>query len=140
MLIFIYTFGGFEGLIEVINELALNFSVGILGLFIAGYFIGKKTEILINEKKWNSIFVGIVALILILFIGILFGSSVGFLTDGLNHIDREGQLSDSLFDYYIKPLFWIMLFGIIPTIIVGGIMGWKIKTFKNNVRSILRND
>jgi cell shape-determining protein MreD len=128
-----YTFGGFEGLIEIINELALNLSVGILGLYIAGYFIGKKTEILINEKKWNSILVGIVALILILLIGILFGSSVGFLQDGLNHIDREGQLSDSLFDYYIKPLFWIMLFGIIPTIIVGGIMGWKIKTCYNTV-------
>jgi len=133
MLIFMYTFGGFEGLIEIINELALNLSVGILGLYIAGYFIGKKTEILINEKKWNSILVGIVALILILLIGILFGSSVGFLQDGLNHIDREGQLSDSLFDYYIKPLFWIMLFGIIPTIIVGGIMGWKIKTCYNTV-------
>jgi cell shape-determining protein MreD len=133
MLIFIFTFGGFEGLIEIISELALNLSVGILGLFIAGYFIGKKTEILINEKKWNSILVGIVALILILLIGILFGSSVGFLQEGLNHIDREGQLSDSLFDYYIKPLFWIMLFGIIPTIIVGGIMGWKIKTTPNKV-------
>jgi hypothetical protein len=68
-----------------------------------------------------------------LLIGILFGSSVGFLQEGLNHIDREGQLSDSLFDYYIKPLFWIMLFGIIPTIIVGGIMGWKIKTTPNKV-------
>ncbi len=128
MLMFIYTFGGFKGLIEIINELALNLSVGILGLFIAGYFIGKKTEILINEKKWNSIIVGIVALILILLIGILFGSSVGFLQDGLNHIYREGQLSNSILDYYIKPLFWIMLFGIIPTILVGGIMGWKIKT------------
>lgn len=122
-----YTFGGFEGLIDIISELALNLSIGILGLFVAGYFIGKKTEFLINEKKWNSIIVGIVALILILLIGILFGSSVGFLQDGLNHIDREGQLANSLFDYYIKPLFWIMLFGIIPTIIVGGIMGWKIK-------------
>lgn len=46
-----YTFGGYEGLIDIISELALNLSIGILGLFVAGYFIGKKTEVLINKKK-----------------------------------------------------------------------------------------
>ncbi|PNW28710.1 hypothetical protein BKP44_07270 [Formosa algae] len=123
-----YTFGGFEGLLDIISELYLNLSIGILGLFIGGYFIGKKAETLIKEKNWNSILVGIISLILILLTGIFFGSSVGFFQEGLNHIDRQGQLSDSIFDYYIKPLFWIMLLGILPTILVGGIMGWKIKT------------
>jgi hypothetical protein len=60
--------------------------------------LGKKADVLI-KKKWNSILVGIIGLILILIIGIFFGSSVSFLQEGLNHINRQGELADSLFDY-----------------------------------------
>ena len=84
----------------------------------------------IKSRKLNSILTGIIGLNLILLFGIIFGSTVGFIEEGLGEFDRENGIKDALFDYYVKPLFWIFLMGIIPTIIVGGALGYGIK---NNV-------
>ena len=124
--IIIWTFG-FKDLIHFITTLSLNLFIGICGLFIAGYFISKKMEKLIKIKKKNSVLIGIVGLILILLIGVLIGSSVGFIEEGIDNFDRENGIQNALFDYYVKPLFWIFFFGIIPTLIVGGILGYGIK-------------
>lgn len=126
-IIIISMFGKFSDLIDIISDWPLNLGIGITALYFSGNFIGNKMEFLISHKKWNSFLVGIFGLIAILLIGIFFGSTVGFLQEGIENIERENGLKNALFDYYIKPLFWIILFGIIPTIIVGGIMGWKIK-------------
>ncbi|MEE9430811.1 MAG: hypothetical protein V3V16_07215 [Melioribacteraceae bacterium] len=125
-IIITWTFG-FPDLIDIIVSLPLNLFVGICGLLIAGYYISTKMEKLINFRKWNSIFTGIIGLILILFIGVLFGSTVGFIEEGIENFDREDGIKNVLFDYYVKPLFWIFLFGIIPTVIVGGVLGYGIK-------------
>ncbi|PHS63385.1 MAG: hypothetical protein COB12_09560 [Flavobacterium sp.] len=125
-IIIIWTFG-FKDLIDFITSLPLNLLVGICGLFIAGYYISLKMEKLIKFRKWNSVLIGIIGLILILLIGVLIGSSVGFIEEGIETFDRENGIKNALFDYYVKPLFWIFLFGIIPTVIVGGILGYGIK-------------
>ncbi len=124
--IVIWTFG-FKDLIDIIVNLPLNLFVGIFGLFMAGYYISIQTENLIKIRKWNSILTGIIGLILILFIGVIFGSSVGFIEEGIGAFDRENGIKNALFDYYVKPLFWIFLMGIIPTVIVGGFLGYGIK-------------
>ena len=111
-IIIIWTFG-FKDLIDIIVSLPLNLFVGIFGLFIGGYYI--------------SILTGIIGLILILLIGVLIGSSVGFIEEGIEDFGKENGIKNALFDYYVKPLFWIFLFGIIPTVIVGGILGYGIK-------------
>jgi Na+/glutamate symporter len=125
-LIIVWTFG-FKDLIDFITSLPLNLLVGICGLFIAGYYISLKMEKLIKFRKWNSVLTGIIGLILILLIGVLIGSSVGFIEEGIETFDRKNGIKNVLFDYYVKPLFWIFLFGIIPTVIVGGILGYGIK-------------
>jgi hypothetical protein len=125
-LIIVWTFG-FKDLNDFITSLPLNLLVGICGLFIAGYYISLKMEKLIKFRKWNSVLTGIIGLILILLIGVLIGSSVGFIEEGIENFDRENGIKNALFDYYVKPLFWIFLFGIIPTVIVGGILGYGIK-------------
>ena len=125
-IIIIWTFG-FKDLIDFITSLPLNLLVGICGLFIAGYYISLKMEKLIKFRKWNSVLIGIIGLILILLIGVLIGSSVGFIEEGIETFDRENGIKNAIFDYYVKPLFWIFLFGIIPTVIVGGILGYGIK-------------
>jgi hypothetical protein len=126
-LIIIRMFGRFSDLTDLISEWTLNLGIGILALYISGIYVGNKIEYLIDHKKWNSFLVGMVGLIIILLIGIFFGSTVGFLQEGIENINRENGLENALIDYYIKPLFWIILFGIIPTIIVGGIMGYGIR-------------
>jgi hypothetical protein len=126
-IIIITMFGNFNDLTDMLTDWPLNLGIGISALYISGYYIGKRMELLIDIKKWNSILTGMIGLLIILLIGILFGSTIGFLQEGIENIDRENGLSNALFDYYVKPLFWIMFFGIIPTIIFGGLMGYGIK-------------
>lgn len=131
-IIIIWTFG-FKDLIDIIVSLPLNVFVGIFGLFIGGYYISILMENLIKNRKWNSILTGIIGLILILLIGVLIGSSVGFIQEGIQDFSKENGIKNALFDYYVKPLFWIFLFGIIPTIIVGGFLGYGIKKTCYNI-------
>lgn len=119
--------GDFNSLIDFLLGISLNVIVGITSLYLSGYFIGQKMQYLIVTREWNSVITGIIGLLLILIIGIFMGSSVAFLQEGVHYISTGGGVNDALFDYYIKPLFWILFFGIIPTIISGGIMGAKIK-------------
>ena len=77
-------------------------------------------ENLICEKKWNSILFGMLGLMLILIYG---GSTVGFVKEGLK---RGNNVYEAIVDYYFKPFFWILIFGFIPTLISGGILGYII--------------
>lgn len=125
MIVFLF---GPKLLADLLIHMFLNVGVGIIGLFASGYFIGRKMDQLIKKKSYPSVLTGMVGLFLILLVGILFGSSVGFLEQGLDHVQRYGRLGDSLFDYYVKPLFWILFFGWVPTLIVGGVLGYRIKS------------
>ena len=102
----------------------LNFTAALVALFVSSYYAGKKMGKLICEKKWNSILVGMIGLMVILICGVLGGATVGFLEEG---IMRGHNVSDSIVDYYFKPLFWILIFGFIPTFISGAFLGKKIK-------------
>jgi len=108
-------------------EWLINLAIGILALYVSGYYVGKKIEFLIKTKHWNSIATGIIGLFVVLLFGIIFGSSVGFLGEGIENIKNGNTLQNELFDYYFKPIFWVLFFGIIPTVIAGGIMGKEIK-------------
>jgi len=119
-----------KGVFGFILHFPLNFGLGLTALFGASYFIGKKMERLICRKKWNSIFVGMFGLVLILIVGVFGGSTVGFVEEGLM---RGNNIYDAIVDYYVKPFFWILLFGFIPTFISGGILGGKIKLMKTVV-------
>ena len=125
-IIIVWTFG-FKELIYSITYLPINLFVGICGLFISGYYISIKMEELIISRKWNSVLTGIIGLIFILLIGVLVGSSVAFIEEGIQDFNKENGIKNALFDYYVKPLFWIFFMGIIPTVIVGGFLGFGIK-------------
>jgi len=127
VIIIFFTYGDFSGLIEIISDWPLNLGVGILALYVSGNYVGNKMEFLIDHKKKNSILIGIGGSLAILLIGLFFGSTVGFLQKGLENIDGVNGLENTLIDYYMKPLTWILLFGIIPTIVIGGMIGYGIK-------------
>lgn len=120
-------FGGVQVLSEVISHWTLNIGVAVIALYVSGYFLGKRLDHNINTKKGSPILNGSIGLFLILLIGIISGATVGFIQEGVEHIARNGRLSDALFDYYTKPLYWIVLFGFIPTLIAGVILGYSIK-------------
>ena len=116
--------------VKVILDLKLNFFVGISSLFIIGYFLGNKLNKVLKNKGNLKIVHGIISILLILLFGTLIGSTVGYLEEGLPSYLKYGDLQKTLFDYYFKPLFWIMFFGFIPTLISGVFLGYFLKKLK----------
>lgn len=102
-----------------------NLLVGLAGLFLSAYVFGGWAGKEIIEKGRNHYFVGIKYGLIILFFGSLFGNTVGFVTEGLSELGQGSPI----IDYYVKPLYWIFIFGLIPTIIIGCFFGrriWKL--------------
>lgn len=118
---------GLKSFGETFINLPINLTFGFLGLYISGYFIAKKMEFQINERNRNKFMIGVFGLLIILLFGIISGSTVGFLEEGISHLNSYYKINDALFDYYFKPFFWILFFGIIPTIFTGMTLGYLIK-------------
>jgi len=112
---------------DFLNDLALNFLIGILGLYFVGYFIGQNLFMLKIKDKKYSVIHGILAIFGILFFGTLTGSTVGFIQEGLSN-GIKYSLVDEIYNYYFKPLYWIFLIGSIPTFVSGIILGISLKS------------
>lgn len=125
MFLFILQFD-FKDFFRFISNLILNLSVGVLGLYLVAFLIGERLFLLKCRSSKYRIWHGILAIFCVLFFGTLIGSTVGFIQEGL----PDGSnycLKDELFDYYYKPFFWIMLFGFLPTLISGCLLGYHLK-------------
>lgn len=98
--------------------------VGAIGLLSMSYVFGRRAgvEILVNGR--NKYAVGIKYGIITLWIATILGSSVGFFQEGL---DKIGTTDEPFEDYFLKPFFWVTVFGFIPTILFGLSFGWQIK-------------
>ena len=97
--------GKFNVLLGLLSDWALNLGVGILALYVAGHYMGKKMEFLINQKKCNSVLIGIIRSFIIFLFGIFFGSTVGFLQEGIESVGAREELKYSIVNYYLKPLY-----------------------------------
>ncbi|MEN5435781.1 hypothetical protein ABE545_19250 [Sphingobacterium faecium] len=104
---------------DFIQDFFLNFSIGIIGLYASAYGCG----LVLSKMNRIRIYHGILTSFLVLFIGTLAGSTVGFIQEGLPSTIEKGPISEAIFNYYTKPLFWIFFFGFIPTLISGLIIG-----------------
>lgn len=123
----IIALSGINGFIDIVVNFYINIGISIIALYFFGFIIGEKMDLLINIKNKNSLLIGVIGSLLMLFMGVLFGSTVGFLEEGLRDINTLEDFKDSIIDYYFKPFFWVLFFGIIPTIITGCVLGLSIK-------------
>ena len=130
--IMIFVMFGQNGILDTFFQWPIIMTVGILTLYVSGYYIGKKMEIEINLKKRNKNIIGVLGLFLILVLATFTGATVGFMQFGIMELDSFHSIGDVIFDYYFKPFFWILLFGIIPTIVTGIMLGILIKTTANS--------
>ena len=113
----------------------VNILTGVVIFYACGYLFGKKAgyEILIKKKDHQK--VGAKYGFFTLFVTVFLTSWVGFFQEGINNI---GTLDNPFYDYIFKPLFWVLLFGCIPSIIIGLLFGrWiknngKQKSMQNN--------
>lgn len=102
--------------------------IGTIGLLAMAYFFGQLAGVEILVKRKNEFLVGVKYGFIILLTGTLIGSTVGFVQEG---IDDIGGFSNPFYDYYFKPVYWVMMFGTIPTILIGLWFGWQIKRIGN---------
>lgn len=105
-------------------EFKFNVFVGAVGLLIMAYLFGQIAGVKILIKHRNYLLTGVKYSVLTLITGTLIGSSVGFFEEGINDI---GGFSNPFYDYFFKPFYWVMMFGIIPAIIIGLLFGYQIK-------------
>lgn len=122
-------FTGFEWrqVFAFILGLSLNISINIVGLYFIDYLVGQNLHRLIEKTRPYNILHGILTIFIVLVLGTIIGSTVEFLQDGFSYGYRN-NLMNELFDYYIKPLYWICMTGFIPTLINGIILGSKLRT------------
>ncbi len=120
-------FLGGRDVLDMLSDYPLNLGVGIGALFVIGFFASRRMNYLINIRRRSPILVGQIGSVLILICGILLGSTIGFIEEGFSSVNEYYKFSDAVCDYYYKPLYWILLFGGIPTFIVGGVLGYCIK-------------
>jgi hypothetical protein len=120
---------GVSGFMETIMFWPIILLLGILGLYISGFYVAQKMDTEINIKHQKTYLIGISGLLTILIIGTFIASTMGFIQFGISEIGQN-DLSDVIFDYYIKPYFWVFFFGIIPTFITGFILGKLIKNHR----------
>jgi hypothetical protein len=112
--------------INFVSSLFFNLFIGISGLYIIGYLIGQNLDKLKTKNNQYNPIHGVLVIFGVLFFGTLIGSTVGFLQEGLPK-GYGYNLQQELYDYYFKPLYWIFMFGFIPTLISGIILGSKLK-------------
>jgi len=102
----------------------INIVIGVLIFYVCGYFFGKRAgyEILIMKKDHQK--VGAKYGFLTLLVTTFLTSWIGFFQEG---IDNIGTIDEPFYDYIFKPMFWVILFGIIPSILLGLLFGKWIK-------------
>jgi hypothetical protein len=106
------------------DNYVFNMLVGGFGLLISGYFFGQRAGIEILIKGRNSKLIGIITGLAILWTGTILGSTIGFIQEGIEDI---GIYDNPFVDYYVKPIFWVTFFGLLPVIVVGVWFGGQIK-------------
>jgi hypothetical protein len=120
-----------EGLKSIIwlNELDLYSLLFILNwvflFFLFAFIFGMKAgkEILTKKRDYEK--VGMKYGFLTLLFASFFGCLPGLITEGMNGFTLK---SYGINAYIFKPMFWILLFGIIPSILTGRWLGKKIKS------------
>ena len=102
----------------------INIIIGIGILYGLAYMFGKNAGYEILIKKRNSGVVGAKYAVLILLLTAFLAGWTGFVQEGMEPSDT---FWDSFEDYIFKPFFWILLVGILPSILVGILFGKWIK-------------
>ncbi len=110
---------------EFIKEFAPSFLSACLSLGLSAYWLGRWAGVKILVDKTPHVRVGIFVALLTLLIGTLAGSMTTlFIELADKRFSPSWQwsyLSENIFDYIVKPLYWVFLLGSIPAMILGWI-------------------
>ena len=102
----------------------LNLVIGIAIMYLCGNFFGQRAGLEILIKKKDYYWIGLKYGFLTLFTTAFFSSWTGFFQEGINHM---GPQDEPFTAYIFKPVFWIMIVGFIPLLLIGYLFGRQIK-------------
>ena len=106
----------------------LNLIIGATIMLVCGHFFGQLAGLEILIKKRDYTWIGFKYGMATLMTTAFFASWTGFFQEG---IERVGGFDNPFNDYIFKPVFWIFIFGLIPTLLVGFWFGRQIKKREN---------
>ncbi len=115
---------------EHLDNIWPNLLLGCVGIITTAYLLcgflahGPYSHVL------AYIFKALGLTLLVLLSGTIIGSTLGFVQECDYH-SWPSELGNDIFDYFVKPLYWIGIFGSIPASIIGGIWG-GIVCYKQN--------
>lgn len=108
-------------------EYGFNVIMGILFVLASGFVYGQRAGIEILVRQRNFLIVGLKYGFLTLLTGIFLTSWIGFFQEGMN----STFINDNPFyDYIFKPVYWVMIIGFIPMLLIGAWFGFSIKQRK----------
>lgn len=107
----------------------LNLAIGIIIMLLSGHLFGQLAGIAILIKKRNYILTGFLNGMAVLMTTAFLSSWVGFFQEGYHNI---GTNDNPFEDYIFKPIFWIFLFGLLPSFLVGIWFGKQIKKHEHS--------
>ncbi len=116
--------GTYDILINEGLQIQLGVIAGIVALFLSATFLGKIAGRIICYKLRGiagAAFVGFCLALSCVVIAIVAGAPFSFLVQELSNITPEHK-SDFLV-FIVAPLFWILFFGILPAMLLGGLYG-----------------
>jgi hypothetical protein len=105
-------------------DFKLNILVGVFIMIVSGHFYGQLAGKLILIRKWNYIMTGFLISLAVILTATFLASWVDFIQEGKNKIKTN---DDPFFDYIFKPIYWVIMFGLIPALVVGIWFGKRIK-------------
>jgi hypothetical protein len=119
-----------DGIIKAIlwfteKDYWLNLLAGIAILYLCGYFYGQASgkQVLINHKNYNL--VGFKFAMFTLVTSTVISCCINFLMVGVDKVGRQGE--HPITDYILNPILFILLFGLIPSLIIGFWFGKQLR-------------
>lgn len=94
-------------------------SIGFLaGLYGWGYWMGGVLGGMVIKEKKSPVLLGVMTLTIVLLVGILSGGLANLLFRGENWMGVHD---------FVDAMLGVLVIGIVPTLILGAVMGWRIK-------------
>ena len=126
--ILMLTIFGVNGIYDILIDEGLQIQLGVIAgiaaLFLSATFLGRIAGRIICHKLHGftgAVFVGVCLAISCIVIAVVAGALFGFLVQELSNITPDHK-SDFLV-FILVPLFWILFFGILPAMLLGGLYG-----------------
>lgn len=110
-------------------DFGLNVLFMVATSIVTSIYIGKIAGKRILIDLNNPILIGITSGLAVLVATTFFTSWFILFREGIHNLKLEYS---SIVEYFIKPMFWIILIGFTPVIILGARYGKSIKSYKTN--------